>query len=54
MRIFSIPKTTAVMPAAASSSQNHNKLPRGKRAVGTLEIHKSLLIIHKQRSTLIA
>lgn len=53
MRIISILKTTAVTSAAASCIQN-NKLPGGKSALVTLEIHKSLLTVHKQRSTLVA
>lgn len=42
------------MSGAASSIQNHNKPLAGKSALVTVEIHKSLLTVHKQRSALIA
>lgn len=42
------------MSAAVSSIHNHKKQPGGKSALVTLEIHKSLLIVCKQRSSVIA
>lgn len=54
IRILSIPKTTAVRSATVSSTHNHKNLPGGKSALVTLEIHKSLLTVCKQRSSLIA